>query len=179
MFAISIEDNGFTTRLQAVVSRASSVTQETMQSIGDRLVASVKENFASEGRPSQWIPSRSAMEEGRKTLTKTGRLANSPQITRLESKFVEVTTGGGLGKYPLYVHFGTRNQVITKRQRAFFWWKFKEEGRPMWKAMALSTTLKGLPARRFNLIQDSDVNYIKDLMREYLLDNTQFQTTIK
>lgn len=44
--------------------------------------------------------------------------------------------------------YGLRNQVITPRQRRFFWAKFSETGDDMWKALALSATYT-IPARPY------------------------------
>ena len=125
-----------------------------------------------EGRPSQWVPSRSAIEEGRRTLWKTGKLAQSSVTTSYGDSFVEVTTGGGLGMYPIYLSQGTRPQTPSQRQKGFFWAKFYETGQTFWRAMALSKTLKGLPARRFSLVQDVDVVTIQEKLKNYLIKGT-------
>ncbi len=44
--------------------------------------------------------------------------------------------------------YGLRNQIITDRQRAFFWAKWSATGDSMWKALALSTTYT-IPARPY------------------------------
>jgi phage gpG-like protein len=44
--------------------------------------------------------------------------------------------------------YGLENQVITDRQRRFFWAKFSETGDDMWKALALSSTYT-IPARPY------------------------------
>lgn len=171
MFTVSIENKGLTTRLSAMSLRVSELSPELMKSVGALLAASVKQNFASEGRPSQWVPSRAAMEEGRRTLTATGRLSRSPRVSSVGSTFVEVSTGEGLGKYPIYMNFGTGSQTVSEQQRKFFWFKYFSTGRAFkkWRAMALSKIIRGNPARRFNVIQNEDVNRISQLMRDYIL----------
>ena len=44
--------------------------------------------------------------------------------------------------------YGLQDQVITERQRRFFWAKYIETGDDMWKALALSVTYT-IPARPF------------------------------
>lgn len=44
--------------------------------------------------------------------------------------------------------FGLENQVITERQRAFFWAMHAETGEDMWKALALSYSYT-IPARPY------------------------------
>lgn len=40
--------------------------------------------------------------------------------------------------YAATQEFGLANQVITDKQRRFFWAKWAETGEPMWRALALS-----------------------------------------
>jgi phage gpG-like protein len=167
---ITVTDDGFTESLKNMADRAFNVPEDVMKNIGQVMIRSIAQNFLDEGRPSQWQPSRAAMNEGRRTLFKTGRLATSSQVTSVDSKHVEVTTGHGLN-YAKYVHFGTRNQLISDKQRGFFWFKFKETQDTFWKAMALSKTLKGLPARRFSLFQDEDVRTISEMLSHYIFFN--------
>jgi len=50
--------------------------------------------------------------------------------------------------YSAVHEYGLENQVITPRQRRFFWAKFSETGETMWKALALSRTYT-IPARPY------------------------------
>lgn len=50
--------------------------------------------------------------------------------------------------YSAVHEYGLENQVITDRQRAFFWWKYSETGEGMWRALALSKTYT-IPARPY------------------------------
>jgi phage gpG-like protein len=169
MFRVSIEDGGLLTRLTGMALRAENLAP-IFKSIGDEIVApSIKQNFIDEGRPSQWQPSRSAIEDGRRTLWKTGRLAQSAKTSSYGENFVEVTTGAGLGAYPIFLSRGTNSQIVSPKQRGFFWAKFYETGRTFWRAMALSKTLKGLPTRRFSLVQDADVVAIQNKLKDYLI----------
>lgn len=44
--------------------------------------------------------------------------------------------------------YGLRNQIITERQRAYFWTMYAGTGDKMWKCLALSTTYT-IPARPY------------------------------
>jgi len=44
--------------------------------------------------------------------------------------------------------YGLENQVITPKQRSFFWAKFAQTGEPMWRALALSYSYT-IPARPY------------------------------
>lgn len=50
--------------------------------------------------------------------------------------------------YAAVHEFGLENQLITEKQRRFFWFMFSSTGDDMWKALALSTTYT-IPARPY------------------------------
>ena len=58
----------------------------------------------------------------------------------------EVEVREGPLAYVFAQEFGLQNQVITDKQRRFFWAKFSETQNGMWRALALSTTYT-IPAR--------------------------------
>lgn len=169
MFTVSMEAGGLMTRLSGIALRSGEIPKSTWESVASILFASRRKTFAEQGRPGKWPPSLSATREGRQTLVKTGALLNDERINSISGNHVEVAFGASLGKIPFYLQFGTGAQVITKKQRGFFWYKFLDTGESFWKAMALSKTLKGLPARRHVRVQDEDVIDIMLILKNYLL----------
>lgn len=78
-------------------------------------------------------------------LMDTGDLIASIQPRKINQFRVDVEVGVVYGA----VHeFGLENQVITDRQRRFFWAMHAETGDGMWKALALSDTYT-IPARPY------------------------------
>jgi phage gpG-like protein len=107
MFTVRIEDGGMTQRLTAMAARLEAIPPSVFQTIGEMFIESIHMNFDVEGRPIQWPPSKSALEEGRKTLTKTGALRNSGQIEEITPNSVTVTWGNGLAfDYGVVHQFG-------------------------------------------------------------------------
>lgn len=168
MFIFNIESSKLEQRLQIMNDRSTNIPVDVFRKIGEYLIGSIVQNFNSGGRP-PWIPSRSAQEEGRKTLIKSGALRDSGKITSLSSTGVEVAQGVGLGKYPIFMQLGTSIRSVTDKQRGFFWWKYKSESLPMWKALALSKIIKGLPPRPFVLFQEEDKTKILEYLNNYFI----------
>lgn len=179
MLDFKIEDNGFTQALEGISARAN-VPEDVMKSVGQVMIRSIAQNFLDEGRPSQWQPSRAAMNEGRRTLMKSGRLATSSHVTSVDGKHVEVTTGQGLN-YAKFVHFGTQNRLATDKQRRYLWAVvFKNFKFDRSHAQSSPMMLRGLPARRFNLFQDEDVTRISGMLSQYIFFNQkEFGVTIQ
>jgi phage gpG-like protein len=115
MFSVTIEDGGLLQRLDALAFRAENLSSE-MQSIGEMIIRDRLETFQLQGRPEAWVQSKAAMKEGRKTLIKTGALMESDKISSVGSDHVEVTTGEGLGMYPVYLQKGIRYKKVGFRR---------------------------------------------------------------
>lgn len=78
-------------------------------------------------------------------LVDKGKLRESVEVYKVNQFAAGVRVGVVYGA----VHeFGLPNQVITERQRSFFWFKYMSEGDEMWLALALSTTYS-IPARPY------------------------------
>jgi hypothetical protein len=89
-----------------------------------------------------WQAQQNVMKQG---LYDTMELHDSIKPIKVNQFRVDVEVGAGHGA----VHeFGLEKQVITPRQRRFFWAKFAETGDEMWKALALSETYT-IPARPY------------------------------
>jgi phage gpG-like protein len=175
MFTLTIEDQGFTQKLQAIAYK-DRVPTEVMKEVGQMTIDSVKKNFEEQGRPVKWPSSQAADREGRDTLIDSGLLMNSPAISYIAPSFVEVSTGDGLGIYPSVMQFGTQKpRTITDAQRRFFWFKWYEgnESEPWWKSMAIKNKppiLQPFPAREFSMFQEEDVQNISWRIMGWLME---------
>ena len=89
-----------------------------------------------------WQAKQNVMAQG---LHETGELWNSIKPVKVNQFTVAIRVGVDHGA----VHeYGLENQIITDKQRRFFWAKFSETQDDMWKALALSTTYT-IPARPY------------------------------
>ena len=75
----------------------------------------------------------------------TGALENSGRVRMVNQYSADVVFDI---VYSAVHEYGLENQVITPRQRGFFWAMWYETGETMWKALALSTTYT-IPARPY------------------------------
>ena len=75
----------------------------------------------------------------------TGALENSGKVVMINQYTADIEFDI---VYSAVHEYGLDNQVITERQRGFFWAKWYETSEGMWKALALSTTYT-IPARPY------------------------------
>lgn len=75
----------------------------------------------------------------------TGALENSGKVVVINQYVADIEFDI---VYSAVHEYGLENQVITDRQRRFFWAMFYDTGDEMWKALALSTTYT-IPARPY------------------------------
>jgi len=75
----------------------------------------------------------------------TGALENSGKVVLVNQYAANVEFDI---VYSAVHEYGLENQVITERQRRFFWAMYSETGEDMWKALALSRTYT-IPARPY------------------------------
>ena len=75
----------------------------------------------------------------------TGRLENSGKVVMVNQYSADIEFDA---VYSAVHEYGLENQVITDRQRRFFWAMWYETAEPMWKALALSQTYT-IPARPY------------------------------
>jgi hypothetical protein len=88
---------------------------------------------------SSWTPVRANFEN------QTGALENSGRVVMVNQYSANVEFAI---VYSAVHEYGLENQVITPRQRRFFWAKWYETNEDMWKALALSRTYT-IPARPY------------------------------
>lgn len=89
-----------------------------------------------------WQAQQNVMKQG---LYDTMALHDSIHSRKINQYRVDIEVGVIYGA----VHeYGLEKQVITDRQRRFFWAKYAETGDEMWKALALSVTYT-IPARPY------------------------------
>jgi len=75
----------------------------------------------------------------------TGALENSGKVVLVNQYSADIVFDI---VYSAVHEYGLENQVITERQRRFFWAMYSETGEDMWKALALSRTYT-IPARPY------------------------------
>jgi len=78
-------------------------------------------------------------------LVQSGLLLTSGKVQEGRGYSVEIVFDR---VYAAAHEYGLLKQPITERQRRFFWFKFLEDGDPMWRALALSETYT-IPARPY------------------------------
>ena len=89
-----------------------------------------------------WQAQQNVMKQG---LYDTMALHDSIHTRKVNQYTVNIEVGVVYGA----VHeYGLEKQVITERQRRFFWAKFAETGDEMWRALALSITYT-IPVRPY------------------------------
>ena len=119
-------------------------------------VNSVKLNFQQQGRPEKWKPK--LIPDGRKTLSGKGDLFSSISSS-IDEAASTVTIKFGTGYAEIHNKGG--RIPVTAKMRKFFWAKFYETKKPVWKNLAM--TKKGyieIPKREFAMLTDEDVNRI-------------------
>lgn len=171
MFDFVIEDGGLMTRLSAIAASGDRIPRQVFEDIGTIVLESIYMNFAVEGRPSQWAPSKAAIKEGRKTLTKSGDLSETAEISAIGDSFVEIGTKG-LPYENIHQFGGTIEQDVSDAQKNLFWRKFYESDKreTMWRAMALSEHLTiHVRSRRWFMLQDQDVSHIMDILGSFIM----------
>jgi len=95
----------------------------------------------------------------------TGALENSGKVVMVNQYAANVEFDI---VYSAVHEYGLENQVITDRQRRFFWAMWYETGETMWKALALSQTYT-IPARPYlRPAIDSHKNKAADKMAKTL-----------
>lgn len=102
--------------------------------------------IAGEGRLQKWKPT--IQITGRKILTKTRRLRRGIKIMSTSRSQVVVGVDRNI-KYAK-IHNDGGKIPVTPKMRRYFWAMFKETGKPMWKAMALTDKKEFvIPARPY------------------------------
>ncbi|MEW6378598.1 MAG: phage virion morphogenesis protein [bacterium] len=153
------------------------------QDFQGRMQRSISRNFAEGGRPVKWEPSKRALSRGRgkgktgQTLRKSGILLNSltgPGSSTTGPDFLEIATNVPYAKTHQYGaekgSFGTV-QVRVKQHTVK---AFIRKGRPVREhTVREHTRLQKLPwgdipARKFLLVQDSDIVYLKRSIARYV-----------
>lgn len=89
-----------------------------------------------------WQAQQNVMKQG---LYDTMELHDTIHSRKVNQYTVNIEVGAVHGATHEY---GLERQVITERQRHFFWAKYAETGNEMWKALALSATYT-IPARPY------------------------------
>lgn len=92
-----------------------------------------------------WQAQQNVMKQG---LYDTMALHDSICTVKVNQYTVDVEAGSKDVPYAAVHEYGLERQLITERQRRFFWAKFAETGDDMWRALALSTTYT-IPARPY------------------------------
>lgn len=78
-------------------------------------------------------------------LVKSGQLLDSVEAYKINQWTAGVRV---MMPYAAVHEYGLKNQIITARQRRFFWAMYGDTGDKMWKCLALSTTYT-IPARPY------------------------------
>lgn len=171
MLTVSIEDNGLTQRLTALVNRAKQIPPSTWDSIGDLVIKGIHQNYEISGL--QVI---------------SGKLKNSPQIGARGDLFITVETPPKTKEFGYAIIQqlgGTIVQTVTEKQRRFFWAKhFEESGgfskwnpesgmdtESKWKGMALSKKLTiTIKPHNWFALQEQTKQAILQILSKYLLN---------
>jgi len=103
--------------------------------------AELADSLATGAQEIVWEAQKNIMAQG---LHESGDLRDSIHTRKINQFRVDIVVGAVYGAAMEYGQI----QIVTDKQRRFFWAKFAETGDDMWKAMALSTKLT-TPARPY------------------------------
>lgn len=151
-----------------------------MREIAGDMLDSVQENFAREGRPQRWKPSRRARKQGGMTLRDTNRLYRSI-IARSDAMSAMVGTNvryaaihhyGGEIKHPArdrVLHFRqvTRGSMTHGRPGTGDTFAKKGKAHYAMKVSGKAYTIR-MPARPYMMLDDSDIRRIVMRIGRYL-----------
>ncbi|MRR56955.1 MAG: phage virion morphogenesis protein [Deltaproteobacteria bacterium] len=168
---VKIDDREVVEALRRLERQAGDL-RPVMREIAGDMLDSVQENFARQGRPLRWKPSRRARKQGGQTLRDTNRLYRSI-IARSDTNGAMVGTNV---RYAAIHHFGgeikhpARERVLHFRQvergrmthaRPGTGDTFAKSGKAHYamKVKGKAYTIK-MPARPFMVLDDSDVRRI-------------------
>lgn len=116
-------------------------------------VKSVKLNFQQQGRPQKWKPK--IIPDGKKNLSGKGDLFSSISSSiDFSNGVVTVKFGTNYAQ----IHNAGGRIPVTPKMRKFFWAKYYETKKEVWRNMALNK--KGyveIPKREFALLTDEDI----------------------
>lgn len=125
------------------------------QTIGEvEMINFVLSNFEKQGwqdgSVTPWAERKGSTDNGRALLVKNSTLIDSFSISESSTKRVKLSSSAAHAK--IHNEGGVLNIPITKKSKAFFWYKYKQTGNTMYKAMALTKkthlTVK-IPKRQF------------------------------
>ena len=103
--------------------------------------AELADSLAKGAQEIVWEAQKNVMAQ---LLHESGDLYKSIRVVKVNQYTVRIEVGVVYGAAMEYGQV----QIVTDKQRRFFWARFAETGDDMWKAMALSTTLT-TPARPY------------------------------
>jgi phage gpG-like protein len=134
------------------------------------MLDSVRRNFIEGGRPTPW---QALKMGGPSALFAGGDLVRSITSASGDS-WAEVSTSG-LPYARIHQEGGETHPTITQKSKGFFWWKFKETGLPMWKALALKYAVGekmtvNIPARPFMMFQEEDIDVAKSELENHIVN---------
>jgi len=104
--------------------------------------AELADSLAKGAQEIVWETQLNIMRQG---LYDTMALYDSVHTKKINQYRVDVVVGTA---YSSVHEFGLENQIITDKQRRFFWAKYAATNDDMWKALALSVTYT-IPARPY------------------------------
>ncbi len=137
-----------------------SIPKKILKVLEIELVRSVRMNFAKQGRPERWKPK--LITDGRKILSgKSGDLFSSISSSISENR-ITVLFGTNYAE----IHNRGGRIGVTKKMRKFFWAKYYETKKEVWKKLAL--TKKGyieIPKREFALLTEEDLRRIITILQ--------------
>ena len=157
---ITIDDTGIKTALQQLSTKLADMTP-AMRRIAGYMQNAVEENFAQEGRPTKWIPSKRALRDSGHTLQDSGQLAAS-----ISSRFSADSAMVGTNKpYAAPNHFGAHipaHDIAPVNKKALWW---PGLAHPVKKARFPGADI---PARPFMCLTDSDIQDIEAALQKWL-----------
>lgn len=142
--------------------------EQALEKSGLWMLQSIQRNFEVGGRPS-W-PESKRLPVGGRTLIDSGALYESGEYS-VSGNTTTVTWGRGIPYAGIQNYGGTVNPTITDKSKKFFWAMFYQSGEEFWKWMALKpegeVLTVNIPARRFMMFQDEDIDKITEFFRDY------------
>lgn len=154
---IDVDNKEVSALFKQISSRVADLTP-LMNISGEIIRSSVIENFRVGGRPEKWKPSKRAILQDGQTLVDKGILRNSINYQAGRNR-VEVGTNV---VYAAIHQFGLQQSVNVKQHKR----KNKKGGASTVKAHSRKINM---PKRPFLLVQDEDLEEIREAALEYLI----------
>jgi len=161
--SIDLKTHGVNAMLNRVLSRMGNKSR-VMRTLGEIVRSSVDRNFARQGRPLPWKPSRRAMTEGGQTLSDTARLRRSFTVDAGQDWAAVGTNVKYAGTHQLGARKGSFGMVTATVRAHLRGGKTRVRPHPRTQAVPWGD----IPARPFLMVQGEDYKEMNEALLDFL-----------